>query len=35
MFYFKTSDPEIIVKCRWESGGAVSSAVGSWRQKIA
>ena len=31
MFYFIKSNPEIIVKCRWGSGGAVSSAVGSWR----
>ena len=30
IFYSITSNPEIIVKCRWGSGGAVSSAVGSW-----
>ena len=30
-FYFITSDLRIIVKCRWGSGGFVSSAVGSWR----
>ena len=30
-FYFVTSDLRIIVKCRWGSGGSVSSAVGSWR----
>ena len=30
MFCFMTSDPEIIVKCREEHGGAVNSAVSSW-----
>ena len=31
MFCFMTNDDEVIVKCRWGSGKAVSSAVGSWR----
>ena len=26
-----TNNPEVIVKCRWRSGGPVSSAVGSWQ----
>ena len=30
-FYFITSDLRIIVKCRWGSGGSVSSAFSSWR----
>ena len=29
MFYFMTNDHEVIVKCRWGSGGAVSFAAGS------
>ena len=28
MFYFMKNDHEIIAKCRWGSGGAVSSAGG-------
>ena len=31
MIYFKTNDHEIIVKQKWESGGALSSAVSSWQ----
>ena len=31
MFYFMTKNPEITLKYSWVSGGAVSSAVGSWR----
>ena len=31
MFCFITNNHEVIVKCRWGSGGPVSSAVGSWR----
>ena len=34
MFYFMTNDHEIIAKCRWESGGAVSSVVGSLRSLV-
>ena len=30
MLYFMTNDQEIIVNCRWRSGSAVSSIVGSW-----
>ena len=30
MIYFKKNDCKIIVKCRWGSGGALSSAVSSW-----
>ena len=33
MFHFMTNDPEVVVKCRWGSGGAVSSAVSS-RQSL-
>ena len=31
MLYFMTNDHEVIVKCKWGSGGVVSSAVGSWQ----
>ena len=31
MIYFKKNHHEIIVKCRWGSGGALSSAGSSWR----
>ena len=27
MFYFMTNDPDIIVKCRWRSGDAVSGTL--------
>ena len=30
MIYFKKNHHEIVVKCRWGSGGALSSAVSSW-----
>ena len=30
MIYFKINEHKIIVKCRWGSGGALSSAVSSW-----
>ena len=32
MFYSRTSDSEIIAKCRRASGNAVSSVVSSWRR---
>ena len=31
LFCFMTNDYEVTVKCRWRSGGAVSSVDGSWR----
>ena len=31
MFCFVTNDHKVIAKCRWGSGGAVSSVVGSWQ----
>ena len=31
MIYFKTNDHEITVKCKWGSGGALSSTVSLWR----
>ena len=30
MFYFMKNDSKIIVKCRWGSGGDISSVVGWW-----
>ena len=31
LFYFMTNNHKTIVKCGWESGAAVSSAVASWQ----
>ena len=31
MIYFKKNNYEIIVKCRWGSGGALTSTVSPWR----
>ena len=32
ILYFMTNGHVIIVKCRWVSGDALSSVVGSWRR---
>ena len=31
LFCFMTNDYEVIAECRWGSGGAVSTVVGSWQ----